>query len=198
MPGDGPKQYPCVSCGKRPKAHQRRFIKGPSYQLFRQHLGLAICEDNDVTCTNCYSKFHKSIHKNHFEKSIETDDDTIKDQDYEPPAKSSKSDTKSVKSPNVIPLPILSSGKSHSACVICKKRNSRLLTLTTERRHHIFVLTGHLLLSGARCCNSHLMPDCSLKDDAIKCLESMSLSSRSVHSTTYFNKTDICSLIYQL
>lgn len=193
MPGDGPKQYSCVSCGKRPKANQRRFIKGPSYKLYRQHLGLAICDDNDVTCTNCYSKFHKSMNKNHCEKSIETDDDTIKDQDYEPPAKSSKSDT-SVKSPNVIPLPILSSGKSHSACVICKKRNSRLLTLTAERRHHIFILTGHLLLSGARCCHSHLMPDCSLKDDAIKCLESTS-SSRSVHTTTYFNKTDIFSLI---
>ncbi|XP_061180161.1 uncharacterized protein LOC133188674 [Saccostrea echinata] len=187
MPGDGPKHYPCISCGKRTKADQRRFIKpgsSESYKLYLQHLGLSVnCENYVyVTCLNCYTKFYKSIKKT----SKETE------QDYEPPAKSLKSDAKS---PNIIPLPIVSSGKSHSSCVICKKRTSRLLTLSAERRHHIFILSGHLLLSGARCCRSHLAPDFSLKDDAIRCLENSSSGSRSVHDTTYFNKTDIFSLI---
>lgn len=187
----GPKEYPCVSCGRRTKADQRRFIIGSSYESYRVYLGITTCQEKDVTCTNCYSKFYRASHiRNSVDKTTDCVSNSLYDSDpnYEPPVKTRK--TLCVKSPKVIPLPIQSSGKSHSSCVICKGRDSKLLTVSTDIRHRIFIRTGHMLLPGARCCQMHMTSDFSLREDAIKFL-----ATASTECQTFFNKSDIYSLI---
>lgn len=188
MPGTGPKEYQCIKCGKRTKPDNRRFISGPTYTDYRKFLNLFSWQDNDVTCINCYTQFYrqkKCLTKRLADNQLsESEND-----DYEPPAKKQQKNT-SVKSPQTIPLPITSTGKSHSSCCICKDRKSRFQTLSTENRHKTFISTGHLLLSGARCCPMHIDSDGILNEEAILYLKSSSSS-----STTFFNKTELLALI---
>lgn len=187
MPGDGPKEYPCVSCGHRTKPNRRRFITGPTYEPYRQYLGLNNCKDTDVTCTTCYSRYHRLTKQKHVEIT-EDEEETVEDPDYVPPTKKAKAST--VKSPQIIPLPILSTGKSHSSCCICKKRGNKFVSLPAECRHTIFIVTGCLILSGARSCSEHLTKENSLKEDAIRILKNLDNG-----QTTYFNKTELQALI---
>lgn len=192
MPGSGPKYYCCIKCKKRTNSTNRRFISGPAYKAYRKHLGLVSYEDTDVTCMNCYAQFYRKKWTNTVSNVQGNSDPCTTDSDYEPPAKKSK-ETTPFKSPQIIPLPILSTGKSHSSCCICKARGIKFITLSSDTRHKLFVLTGQLLLAGARCCPVHLKSDSHLTEEAI--LKLQNNASSSSDSTTYFNKSDIFSLI---
>ena len=81
-------------------------------------------------------------------------DDKNKDPDFTiPENKRPKYQT----SPKIIPLPIFSTGKSHSACCLCKKRGGKLVLIPTEARYRLFIEKEVLLLSGSRWCSSHLI-----------------------------------------
>lgn len=193
MPGTGPKDFLCITCGKRTKPDRRRFIAGPAYANYRKHFKVFSCKDNDVTCIKCYSQFYRKskCQANRYEDNQEESENQLSESedDYEPPAKKQQKTT-SIKSPKIIQLPITSAGKSHSSCCVCKDRKSKFQTLSTENRHKAFLSTGHLLLSGARCCPTHIDSDGSLNEQAILHFKSLSSS-----STTFFNKTELLALI---
>ncbi|VDI68897.1 epidermal growth factor receptor [Mytilus galloprovincialis] len=117
-------------------------------------------------------KFHKA---KRYEDNQEESENQLSESedDYEPPAKKQQNTT-SIKSPKIIQLPITSAGKSHSSCCVCKA----------------FLSTGHLLLSGTRCCPTHIDSDGSLNEQAILHFKSLSSS-----LTTFFNKTELLALI---
>ena len=195
MPGTGPKYFNCIDCGKRTRPLERLYVHRDPYLNYTKSLGLDSSQisQNDVACQKCFVKFKRSLVKTQHISSATCEDKTTDDQsdpDYVPYVKKSRADTK-LKSPQNIPLPILSSGKSHSTCCICKKRSPKLITVATESRYKLFVEKGHLLLSGSRCCCSHLDSDKYFKEEAL-CLISEEFAK---DPNTFFNKSDILSLI---
>ncbi|XP_069109614.1 uncharacterized protein [Argopecten irradians] len=188
MPGTGPKHFLCLDCGKRTIPKERLYVCRDTYSEYTEHLGKGHCDDNDVACQKCFIRYKRSL-----KVSDSTKDnlaDTENDPDYVPSAKKSRVEAH-LKSPQNIPLPILSSGNSHSTCCICKKRSPKLLTVATESRYKLFVEKGHLLLSGSRCCCNHIDNDKYFKEEALRLIKEDSIE----EPKTFFNKSDILSLI---
>ncbi|XP_033726042.1 uncharacterized protein LOC117315788 [Pecten maximus] len=193
MPGTGPKSFQCVACGKRTRPKERRFVNTDVYKGFIQHLTIEVAA-NDVTCQTCFVKYKRSAKtvKPKLCENVTDSEDTPKDPNYVPPPKKPRNDNQ-FKSPQNIPLPILSSGNSHSTCCICKKRGSKLMTVSIDCRTRLFVEKGHLLLAGSRCCCKHLDSDKYFNEEALCSVTDNSTNSQ--EGSTYFNKTDISSLI---
>ncbi|KAK3107904.1 hypothetical protein FSP39_024854 [Pinctada imbricata] len=98
-----------------------------------------------------------------------------------------------LKSPKVIQLNLQSTGRSHSSCCVCKKRDVKFITLTACARHNAFIDSEVLLLAGARCCSHHVNNDGNLCLDALQKLKDMNTGTE-----TMFNKTGIASLIKEI
>ena len=53
-------------------------------------------------------------------------------------------------------LPIVSAGKTHKCCAVCRKRGGAMVVMPEKARLDVFVRDGILVPMGVRCCPGHL------------------------------------------
>ncbi|XP_062602094.1 uncharacterized protein LOC134263728 [Saccostrea cucullata] len=154
MPGQGPKQYPCVLCNKRTNAKERRTVnKRISRTLNRCFLidrtgGKVICNK----CRHKCSSMQKKSATCSTGVNIQVPSSAAVSM---PSSPVSKRRATNIQSPPSVTLPINSTVKSHAYCVLCKKPGPKLIVVSAEARFKVFLSHNILIPSGARCCPSH-------------------------------------------
>lgn len=190
MPGK--KCYECVVCNKRTKPHERRCLDGDANKTLRTFLKNTFfieIQDSDVLCNKCRQKYYYSLQDvTPACKRLSTDQD-ICDPDYHP--RTSKIRRTSDVSPLNITLPLKSTGKSHSACFVCKRPGPKLINVPVKGRYDIFLLKSIIIPAGTRCCPLHVSDDGSFTVDAYTQIEQRDIGTIG----TQFNRTGIVELI---
>ena len=60
---------------------------------------------------------------------------------------------------------------SHKRCFVCRSDKNKLAVITNETAHNVLAKTDIYVVTGSRCCNSHLDEKGFLNPDAIKLIK---------------------------
>ncbi|XP_062598202.1 uncharacterized protein LOC134259614 [Saccostrea cucullata] len=171
--------YSCVTCHKRIKKSERRPVTGSQNKALRQFLSKTFVTDlcdADVVCNKCRQLYYSSKQS----EAIVSNEIGKENANPKGPQESSES---------CISLPIPSTGYRHDACAICSKKPRKLVVVSEQSRHELFMHTGVLLTEGSRCCSRHVS-DRHLTAETVN----SGVSSKTRNHTT-FNNEEVCHLL---
>lgn len=141
------KHIKCIGCYSRPKPAKRRKLSGKANAKLRDYLSAkteGTVSETDYVCDNCRQYFYR-------QKTVQTpinadsQDETDENDDARPKI-----------SPKSITLPILSRSGSHKKCLLCSKKNRKLVLIPAKARTQVLIEKGIIIADGSRCCKHHL------------------------------------------
>ncbi|KAJ8299852.1 hypothetical protein KUTeg_022599 [Tegillarca granosa] len=183
MPGYGPKFFNCVVCCKRTKPRERRIINKDVEKYLERKLFISV-KEHDVICNKCKHKFYVAETTRSTSVSMAEE---ISDPSYVPPSTIRRAP---VSSPPSVHLNILSTPRTHSRCIVCKKQGPKLVVVSSDAQFDAFMHHSILIAAGSRCCPVHVNDENVLKHE---CLINLKLT-----NDTIISRTGILNLLNQL
>ncbi|XP_062587204.1 uncharacterized protein LOC134248846 [Saccostrea cucullata] len=183
MPGDGPKNFPCLLCNKRTKPYERRKITKAENRFLQKNFLITVCDKHGTLCSKCRHKYYASEKQ----KVHEVPKSNGESDDYCPIPKCRKPNA--VSSPPSVSLSIPSTPKSHAQCFLCKRAGPKLMVVPSNARFNVFLNCEVIVPAGSRCCPNHL-EDGDFKSDVLPRIKATSES--------FLSRTAITDLIKRL
>ncbi|XP_062589596.1 uncharacterized protein LOC134251226 isoform X2 [Saccostrea cucullata] len=182
------RDYPCVCCKKRTNQRDRRRVTAAQRQVLQKWTVRDVDKD-EVLCSLCRMKIYSHL-KRKTEKRQNLEND-LKDTSFSPPQQKQVSvRNAAIHSPPSVTLSVPSTSSSHSSCFICRKPGPKLVVVSSNERHSVFLRQGVLIPSGSRCCTRHI-PDGRFTEEALEKISAFS-------ATSTLNRTSIVDMLMYL
>ena len=181
MPGKGPKNFNCTVCNVQTKANgnDRRPVSTEHKYIIERHLGKTV-NDESVICNKCRHKCRTFAKKK--TKHVNAVSWTQKVNDNGPSTRPA-----TIHSPPSVSLPFPCTPKGHSVCCLCKRAGPKLIVMTTQIRHQVFMEREILIPAGSRCCPNHIY-DNRVSDTALNDI-------RTVGDRSELNRSSVADLL---
>lgn len=168
------REYSCVCCKKRTNQRDRRRVTA-AQRLVLQKWTVGDVYEDEVLCSLCRVKMHSHLKQKKSEKqNLEHE---LRDPPFTPPErKQINARNAAIHSPPSVTLTAPSTTSSHSSCFICRKPGPKLVVVSSNERHSVYLRLGVLIPSGSRCCTRHL-PNGRFSEEALAKISAFSETS---------------------
>lgn len=183
------REYPCVCCKKRTNQRDRRTVTA-AQRLVLQKWTVGDVSEDEVLCSLCRVKVHSHLKRRKSEQQ-NLEHELRDTAPFSPPErKQINARNAAIHSPPSVTLTVPSTSSSHSSCFICRKPGPKLVVVSSNERHSVFLQQGVLIPPGSRCCTRHL-PNGRFTEEALEKISSFS-------ETSTLNRTSIVDMLMYL
>lgn len=131
------REYSCVCCKKRTNQRDRRRVTA-AQRLVLQKWTVGDVYEDEVLCSLCRVKMHSHLKQKKSEKqNLEHE---LRDTPFTPPErKQINARNAAIHSPPSVTLTAPSTTSSHSSCFICRKPGPKLVVVSSNERHSVYL-----------------------------------------------------------